>query len=34
VGKPVRLNDREVAQSLEKFGNYGLMSRQVAADGH
>lgn len=27
VGKPALLNDAEVAQVLEKFGNYGLMSR-------
>lgn len=29
VGKPVMLTDAEVAQSLEKFGNYGLMSKQT-----
>lgn len=28
VGKPALLNDDEVAQVLEKFGNYGLMSRK------
>ena len=27
VGKPALLNDTEVAEVLEKFGNYGLMSR-------
>jgi len=27
IGKPVLLTDTEVAQALEKFGNYGLMSR-------
>jgi L-fuculose-phosphate aldolase len=30
VGKPVMLTDAEVAQSLEKFGNYGLMSKQTS----
>jgi L-fuculose-phosphate aldolase len=30
VGKPVMLTDVEVAQSLEKFGNYGLMSKQTS----
>jgi L-fuculose-phosphate aldolase len=30
VGKPVLLTDDEVAQALEKFGNYGLMSRQAS----
>jgi len=28
VGKPVLLNDEEVTQVIEKFGNYGLMSRK------
>lgn len=28
VGRPVMLTDAEVVQSLEKFGNYGLMSKQ------
>jgi L-fuculose-phosphate aldolase len=28
VGKPALLHDAEVAQVLEKFGNYGLMSRK------
>ena len=31
VGKPALLNDDEVAQVLEKFGNYGLMSRKDAS---
>jgi L-fuculose-phosphate aldolase len=31
VGKPALLNDDEVAQVLEKFGNYGLMSRKEAS---
>lgn len=31
AGMPVLLSDAEVAQALEKFGNYGLMSRQVPA---
>jgi L-fuculose-phosphate aldolase len=30
VGKPVMLTNAEVAQSLEKFGNYGLMSKQTS----
>jgi L-fuculose-phosphate aldolase len=30
VGKPVMLTDTEVVQSLEKFGNYGLMSKQAS----
>jgi L-fuculose-phosphate aldolase len=30
AGKPVMLTDDEVAQSLEKFGNYGLMSKQTS----
>lgn len=30
VGKPVMLTDVEVQQSLEKFGNYGLMSKQTS----
>jgi L-fuculose-phosphate aldolase len=30
VGKPVMLTDVEVMQSLEKFGNYGLMSKQAS----
>jgi L-fuculose-phosphate aldolase len=28
VGKPVMLSDGEVTQVLEKFANYGLMSKQ------
>jgi L-fuculose-phosphate aldolase len=28
AGKPVLLTDAEVVQALEKFGNYGLMSKQ------
>jgi L-fuculose-phosphate aldolase len=31
VGKPALLNDAEVAQVLEKFGNYGLMSRNESS---
>jgi L-fuculose-phosphate aldolase len=30
VGKPVMLTEAEVVQSLEKFGNYGLMSKQTS----
>lgn len=29
AGKPIMLSDQEVTQALEKFGNYGLMSRQA-----
>ena len=31
VGKPALLNDAEVTQVLEKFGNYGLMSRNSSS---
>jgi L-fuculose-phosphate aldolase len=31
AGKPVLLTDAEVVQALEKFGNYGLMSRQTSS---
>ncbi|MBE1160348.1 class II aldolase/adducin family protein [Dyella acidiphila] len=31
AGKPVLLTDAEVVQALEKFGNYGLMSKQASA---
>ena len=31
VGRPAMLNAAEVAEVLEKFGNYGLMSRNQAA---
>jgi L-fuculose-phosphate aldolase len=30
AGAPVLLTDTEVAQALEKFGNYGLMSKQTS----
>jgi L-fuculose-phosphate aldolase len=30
IGKPVLLTDTEVDQSLEKFGNYGLMAKQTS----
>jgi L-fuculose-phosphate aldolase len=29
IGEPVLLTDAEVIQALEKFGNYGLMSKQA-----
>lgn len=31
AGKPMLLNDEEVAQALEKFGNYGLMAARSAS---
>jgi len=31
IGKPVMLTDAEVIQALEKFGNYGLMSKQASS---
>jgi L-fuculose-phosphate aldolase len=31
AGKPILLNDEEVAQALEKFGNYGLMAARSAS---
>jgi L-fuculose-phosphate aldolase len=34
IGQPVRLTDAEVEQALEKFGNYGLMSRQANTPSH
>jgi L-fuculose-phosphate aldolase len=30
IGEPVMLTDSEVTQALEKFGNYGLMSKQTS----
>ncbi|GLQ98423.1 class II aldolase/adducin family protein [Dyella mobilis] len=34
IGTPVLLTDAEVTQALEKFGNYGLMSKQTATPTH
>lgn len=31
IGKPVMLRDAEVTQVLEKFGNYGLMSKKESS---
>jgi L-fuculose-phosphate aldolase len=30
IGEPTMLTDNEVIQALEKFGNYGLMSKQAS----